>query len=68
MILPSATVVVAMSSSQVLSPGTDMQIGLVPKRGSLPCQGATSGVALHMTIPMNPCAEICCAQNAAAPK
>ena len=45
-----------------------MQIGLVPKRCSLPCQGATRGEALHITMPISPAADIRCAQNAAAPK
>ena len=37
----TATVVVAMSSSQ--GPGTAMQIGLVPTRGCFPCHGGTIG-------------------------
>src|SRR5450755_3852326 len=61
-----ATVVVAISSSQ--GPGTDMQIGFVPSRGSLACQGATIGDELHMTMPIIPAAEICWPQYAAAPK
>ena len=61
-ILPNATVVVAMSSSHESAPGTDMQMGLVPNRWSLPCQGATNGDALHITIPIIPAAEIRCAQ------
>ena len=52
--LPAATVVVAMSSSQ--GPGTDMQMGLVPRRPSRPCQGGTIGDALHITIPICPAA------------
>src|SRR5690349_24951462 len=47
-IFPAATVVVAMSSSH--GPGTDMQIGFVPSRPSLPCHGGTIGDALHITI------------------
>src|SRR5512140_2705944 len=64
-ILPTATVVVAMSSShgRPASPGTDTQIGLVPTRPSHPCQGGTMGLALHITTPIKPSAEILCAQN-----
>src|ERR1022692_4446054 len=51
-----ATVVVAMSSSQ--GPGTDMQMGLVTRRGSFACQGATIGEASHMTMPIIPAADI----------
>src|SRR5579862_1341619 len=61
-----ATVVVAMSSSH--GPGTDIQIGLVPRRGSFPCQGATIGEALHITMPIIPAADIFWPQNAVAPK
>ena len=64
--LPAATVVVAISSSQ--GPGTDMQIGLVPSRPSLPCHGGTIGDALHITMPICPAARIFCAHQAAAPK
>src|SRR5580704_10975079 len=45
-----------------------MQIGLVPKRVCLPCQGGTIGEALHITIPIKPSLEYFCAQKAAAPK
>ncbi len=65
-ILPAATVVVAMSSSQ--GPGTDMQIGFVPSRPSMPCHGGTIGDALHITIPIWPASRIFCAHHAAAPK
>src|SRR5579863_8861660 len=69
-IFPAATVVVAISSSHGCSspPGTDMQMGLVPRRGSLPCHGGTRAEALHITMPIGPAADIFCAQNAAAPK
>ena len=49
-------------------PGTDMQIGLVPSRPSLPCQGGTIGEALHITMPIWPASRIFCAHQAAAPK
>src|SRR5512140_2979180 len=63
-ILPMATVVVAISSShgRDFSPGTDMQIGLVPTRPSLPCHGGTLGEALHITMPIMPRAEMRSAQ------
>src|SRR5271157_6229437 len=63
---PAATVVVAISSNH--GPGTDMQIGLVPTRPCLPCQGGTMGEALQNTIPICPAARIFCAHHAAAPK
>ncbi len=63
---PAATVVVAMSRSH--GPGTDIQIGLVPRRPSLPCQGGTIGEALHITMPIWPAARIFWAHQAAAPK
>src|SRR5580704_8285915 len=65
-ILPAATVVVAISSSQ--GPGTDMQIGLVPIRPTFPCHGGTIGEALQKTSPICPAARIFCAHQAAAPK
>ncbi len=64
--LPAATVVVAISSSH--GPGSDMQMGLVPTRPSLPCHGGTIGEALHTTMPIMPAALIFCAHQAAAPK
>src|SRR6187455_1065064 len=64
--LPAATVVVAISNSH--GPGTAMQIGLVPKRPSLPCHGGTMGDALHTTIPSWPASRIFCAHQAAPPK
>src|SRR5262245_34694214 len=64
--LPAATVVVAISSSH--GPGTAMQIGLVPKRPSLPCHGGTIGDALHTTMPICPASRIFCAHHAAPPK
>ena len=53
-IFPAATVVVAISSSQGFSspPGTETQIGFVPRRGCLPCHGGTSADALHITMPI----------------
>ena len=42
-----------------------MQIGLVPSIFSRPCHGATSGVALHITMPINPAADSFCAHHAA---
>ena len=51
-----ATVVVAMSNSH--GPGTETQMGLVPSRRSWPCQGATMGEALHMTMPISPAPDI----------
>src|ERR1019366_9214037 len=63
---PAATVVVAISSSH--GPGTDTQIGLVPTRPCLPCQGGTMGEALQNTIPICPAARIFRAHQAAAPK
>src|ERR1041385_7566424 len=65
-IFPAATVVVAISSSQ--GPGTDIQIGLVPRRPARPCQGGTIGEALHITMPICPAALIFWAHQAAAPK
>ena len=64
--LPAATVVVAISSSH--GPGTAMQMGLVPKRPSLPCQGGTMGEALHITMPICPASRIFSAHQAQAPK
>src|SRR5207247_5903436 len=63
-ILPMATVVVAISRSHWSGPGSDMQIGLVPNRFSLPCHGATSGEALHIRMPIRPAGELRCAQHA----
>src|SRR5258708_6270936 len=57
-ILPIATVVVAMSSSHRSGPGSDTHMGLVPKRFSRPCHGATRGEALHITIPSSPAADM----------
>src|SRR6185312_5110390 len=62
----AATAVVDISRSQ--GPGTAMQIGLVPMRGSRPCHGATSRDALQRTIPTCPCAAMRAPQYAAAPK
>src|SRR5947209_895746 len=67
MIFPNATVVVAMSSSQLFGPGTHIEIGLVPRRASFPCHGATRAPALHMLTATKPCAATRCVQNAAAP-
>src|SRR5580700_3246326 len=67
-ILLSATVVVAISKRKVFGPGTAMQIGLVPNIFSRPCQGATSGDALHITMPMYPADAIFRAHHAHAPK
>src|ERR1035438_5067360 len=64
--LPAATVVVAISSSH--GPGTAMQMGLVPKRPCLACQGGTMGEALHITMPISPASRIFSAHQAQAPK
>src|ERR1035438_8119592 len=55
-----------MSSSH--GPGTDMQMGLVPKRPARPCHGGTMDEALQKTMPIMPAARIFCAHHAQAPK
>src|ERR1035437_252374 len=69
--LPSATVVVAMSSNQrplPPKPGTATQSGLVPRIAVLPCHGATAGHALLIAMPINPARASFSPHQAPAPK